>query len=89
MFVRVLVIKGRADVLVNTVDAMDVVLEFAASISYPVDVLSGIVIDWSVDAMTDIIIDLMTSGGVDAVVGVDVNVLAGARNAFECALPAA
>ena len=57
---------------------MTIALEVAAPVSYSVDVLVDVAADMLMDALTDMILGVLPAIGVDVLMDVNVNALAGA-----------
>ena len=95
MVVEVLVINVRANVVIETLAGIMIIvvatsaiaLEFAVSISYCVDVLPDMVVDALIDASAGVRIVFVLGNGVEALDNADVNVFRSLMIALEFAVP--
>ena len=95
MVVEVLVINVRANVVIETLAGIMIIvvataaiaLEFAVSISYCVDVLPDMVVDALIDASAGVIIVFVLGIGVEVLDDADVNVFRSLMIALEFAVP--
>ena len=95
MVVEVLVINVRANVVIETLAGIMIIvvatsaiaLEFAVSISYCVDVLPDMVVDALIDASAGVRVVFVIGNGVEVLDNADVNVFRSLMIALEFAVP--
>jgi len=87
-FIMVVVGDGILDDVEMTVVTVVVsALEFAGSVLYSVDLLSGVVADVLIDVLTRVTIGVVTDIGIDVLADVNVNAFIAAMTALEFTVP--
>ena len=87
-FIMVVVGDGILDdVDITVVTVVVSALEFAGSVLYSVDLLSGVVADVLIDVLTRVTIGVVTDIGIDVLADVNVNAFIAAMTALEFTVP--
>ena len=83
LVVEVVLSGVLADVEIIVVGVIVIVLKFALSVSYSVDVPSGVVVDLFVDALVGMMIDILTGIGIELLADMKENTFGAVMIALE------